>query len=234
MEEDLRRAPRKSTIAKLLAALVACTALPTSANTLATNLGPGNTFSNDGIIIENFFINGEVTGFATSFLPATTATLRDVVLPLSTDLGGSLTVGIASDADGQPGSVLTLLTQNGSISSATALVTFTCAYCPVLQAATRYWIVAVPTTGYTDATWHFSPSALGNAFFSNGQGNVGVVIGPWSTAGQTFPTPAFEVDGVPVAAVPALSDGGLALAGAFLAFLGAWIIRRGSKPNRSE
>jgi hypothetical protein len=112
-------AQRKSTIDKAIGLffLVTCTALPANAVVVGSNLGQGNTFSTNGILIENFHTNGEVTGFAASFVPSVTATLRDVVLPLSTDVGGSLTVGITSDAGGQPGTVLTLLTQNGSVPS---------------------------------------------------------------------------------------------------------------------
>jgi len=216
--------------------LITCVALPGNAVVVASNLGPGNAFSNNGILIENFLTNGEVTGFATSFVPSITATLQDVVLPLSTDVGGSLTVAITSDAAGQPGSVLALLTQNGTVplvfSGGAKLLTFTCGNCLLLQANTRYWISAVVTNLNTDVTWNFSPSALGGAFFSNGSGNVGAVVGPWSTAGSTFPTPAFLVDGVGPASAPALSDVALGLVAISLAVIGAWILRREGAPNR--
>src|SRR5437016_4103013 len=166
-EETFVDIRRRFTIDKVLALLVllTCSALPGRAIVVATNLGPGDTFSSNGILIENFFINGEVTGFAVAFVPGISATLQDVALPLSTDLLGSLTVGIASDAGGQPGAVITLLAQNGSISVASALVTFSCTNCPLLQANSQYWIVAVPANPNTEATWQFSPSALGNASF---------------------------------------------------------------------
>jgi hypothetical protein len=209
---------RKSTIVRDLALVVlaSCTALPANAVVVATNLGPGNTFSNNSILIENFLIRGEVTGFAASFVANVTATLRDVDLPLSSDVGGSLTVGIASDAGGQPGTVITLLTQNGSIPGTPRLVAFTCSNCPQLQANTTYWIAAVTTNLNTESFWYFSPNALGNASFSNAFANVGAVIGPWFTAGSTFPTPAFLVDGdipVPPSGVPAPPSIVLALLG---------------------
>jgi len=220
-----------------LLVLFASTAPPGNAITVATDLGPGNTFQNNNAeLIENHSIRGEVTGFAASFLPAVTATLLDVKLPLFAVFGNTLTVGIASDASGQPGSVITYLTQNGGIvtyPSGPTLVTFNCASnCSLLQAGTTYWIVAVASDSLTDAYWYFSPSAVGNGFFSNGSGNLGVVSGPWSTAGSTFPTPGFLVDGTVALQAPALSESAMVLVAALLAFLGAWTIPRESRTNR--
>lgn len=110
-------------------------------------------------------------------------------------------------------------------------MTFTCDGCLLLEANTRYWIAAVTTNLNTDVTWNFSPSTLGGAFFSNGFGNVGAVVGPWSTAGSSFPTPALLVDGDIPAPAPALSDGALVLVAAGLALIGALIVRRARPPN---
>ena len=224
---------RKSAVNRTLGLgfLVICAALPSQAVVVASNLGTGSAFSSNGVLIENFHINGEVTGFAASFVPSVTATLQDIRLPLATEISGSqLTVAITSDAGGQPGAVLTLLTQNGvvpSIFSGAQLVSFSCHSCLMLQANTRYWIASVTTNLNTDVTWYFSPSALGNAVFSNGMGNVGAIVGPWSTAGSNFPTPAFVVDGATPVSAPALSNGALGLMAAGLALLGALSVRRG-------
>jgi len=207
-----------STIGQALALVVlaSCTA---RANliTVATNLGPGDTFQGNSIMIENYLIPGEVTGFAAAFVPNTTATLLDVFLPLSAQFGGSLTAAVLSDAGGLPGSIIASLTQDGSIPENPGLVEFTCSDCPQLQANSTYWIAAVTANLDTNVFWNFSPTALGNASFSNNFANVGVVNGPWYTAGSTFPTPGFVVEADSSAPEPSsiimalLGFGGLAL-----------------------
>jgi hypothetical protein len=122
----------------------------------------------------------------------------------------------------------TLLTQNGTIVGNTALVSFGCSQCPLLQSNTQYWVVAVPTSLNNEVIWYFVTSALGNAYFSNDLSNVGAVDDMWSSAGQSFPTPAFLVDGAASAPAPApaLSELALVLLVVLLTLFGARSLQR--------
>jgi hypothetical protein len=200
-EEYYVRTPRKCSIGcgLILLALTVCCAVPASANTMvvAANLGPGPYTEGSYLVQGNPKPGANVAeSYAVSFTPKVSTTLEDVKLPLSALSGPpSLTVGIASDDSGRPGSVLATLTQDGTIPSspASALVSFTCTTCPVLEAGTPYWVVTGAPSGDTFLAWSLSTSELGSFDFSQ----TANVTGPWSQGGATYNTPAFQVDGVP-------------------------------------
>jgi hypothetical protein len=161
---------------------------------LATNLGSGGTYSSGEYLLQGNPLPSEnvAQSFAVSFVPGVSALIQDVVLPLSSLLGPpAIIVGIASDNSGLPGGILTMLTQNGTISSSTTLVSFTCSgACPLLSAGTRYWIVTSPQSGSTFVEWHVSSNENGNYAFNNN----GSINGPWSLS--SLATPGIQVDGL--------------------------------------
>jgi hypothetical protein len=183
-EEYYVRTPRKCSIGcgLILLALTVCCAVPASANTMvvAANLGPGPYTEGSYLVQGNPKPGANVAeSYAVSFTPKVSTTLEDVKLPLSALSGPpSLTVGIASDDSGRPGSVLATLTQDGTIPSspASALVRFTCTTCPVLEAGTPYWVVTGAPSGDTFLAWSLSTSELGSFDFSQ----TANVTGPWS------------------------------------------------------
>jgi hypothetical protein len=167
-----------------------------SAQVLATDLGPDQTYSNQLYIIQGNPVAGEnvAQSLAVPFTPDITAPLEDVLLPLFNLTGGpnSIIVDIAANASGAPGSILSDLTEINPVPSSSALVTFACdSSCPELQAGTEYWILTGAPFGNTFVAWDLSPSSQGDFDFNN----TGTVNGPWFT--DVFGTPGYEVDGTP-------------------------------------
>jgi len=192
--------------------LFVAAASPGRATVVATNLGSGGAYGSGQYILQGNPIPGEnvAQSFAVSFTPTVSATLREIVLPLEDPFGSafSIDVGVATDNSGAPGSIITTLTVNGTIPSATsALVSFTCSSCPTLTAGQRYWIVT-GASGSTFLFWYWASSDTGG-YDSNSNGSVN---GPWFPS--PYNTPAFQVDGdVTPAPTPAPGSLLLALAG---------------------
>jgi hypothetical protein len=177
-------------------ALIICAGEQAKAYTVvvASNLGAGGTYGSGEYIIQGNPVPGMnvAESYAVSFVASSSAVLQDVKLPLAAVLGPpSIIVGIAPDNSGQPGSILAMLTQNGTISSSGAtLVSFTNSAGPLLEAGTRYWVVTGAPDGNTFVYWYLSNTETGNYDFTSS----GSVNGPWSPG--VYPTPAFQVDGL--------------------------------------
>ena len=181
------------------------------ADTIFTNLGPGDSYQTN----HQWNVgtgSGENQAVAFSFVPTETATLTDVSLGLYQISGTSPTnVYIESNLSGEPGSILDTLTQVGSVTPTSSLVDFTCSSCSQLQAGTTYWIVGQQSDSSSLAGWNLSNSDIGTWYYNF----AGSATGPWTATDN--PISAFEVDGTSPVPEPStvvlLGTGILGLAG---------------------
>lgn len=164
---------------------------------LYTTLGPNGQFSTQGA----FGVSGSNYGnsvIAQQFSTPGVAALSNVQLALSNYQGETnapvtlyLETATSGPHGGEPETIITELTQVGSITSSPALVTFTCSANCQLQANTTYWIVAVQTNPNSDQEWW---GAYQNMFGYAAFNTLGSPTGPWT---QTYgPVAAYQVNGV--------------------------------------
>ncbi|WP_433963636.1 choice-of-anchor R domain-containing protein [Tunturiibacter gelidiferens] len=184
----------------MLGLVVIClaSASPSKADTIFTNLGPGQSFNpNGGWVIGDCCSEGPGQVFAFPFIPTQTATFTDATLALQRISGPSpLNVEIQTSSGGMPDAILDTLTQTMDLSPIPSLVDFTCSTCGVLNAGTLYFLVAQQTNPLNVASWGFSNSQIDTAFFNEN----GSATGPWTP--NTGPISAYELHGVAIAPEP--------------------------------
>lgn len=148
-----------------------------------STLGPSNEYdSSSGYFVDgsNFFNQVMANPFSLSV----STTLADAVLALGNFAGGNnpVNVYIETDSGGLPGTIITQLTQVGTILPFTngnggGLVTFTCSSNCALTAGTPYWLVAQETDSGTEQVWDFAyQDQQANIAFNQ----VGSATGPWN------------------------------------------------------
>lgn len=142
-----------------------------------SNLGPGDSFSSSGRIVQGPAVGtiGDVNQASTFTVGPTDAFLTSVSLGINANdppnTGtGPVEVGIAADAGGTPGAILRTLSANVGVSGE-QLLTVADDGSLLLSAGTTYWVVMDGEAGF-DGSWRF-----------NTTGDIGL------TAGQTEPNP---------------------------------------------
>jgi len=174
-------------------AAIALYAVPLRADTIHSNLGPGDSFD-------------PTSGWNVTTLASLTGVDQDIAMPFTVigtnhtftsaelamlHLGGTLSLDIllSADAGGVPGAVIETL--NVTVAGSPALVTATSVLNPTLVAGTTYWIATV-AGGDHSSEWMFAGSQGGN----NPTGTVGFSYdggASWSTL--TGEGAAFRVNG---------------------------------------
>jgi len=167
------------------------------ADTVYTTFGPGNSFLNGGLWVIGGPLQQEI---AASFVPSHDFTLQSIDFAGALLLGpdSHVTVDLAAGpvAPGAPIESFSVT----SLSASPAVVTVDSISHPRLNAAVTYWVVlSAPDPTNTLAGWN-----------QNDQGVVDLSSrqdgGPWSDLGTEVPTPAFDVIGTPITAVPEPSN----------------------------
>lgn len=183
-----------------------------------SNLGPGETYSQDGgtSILGSDSVFGSVFR-AVPFTPSQTLDLSQILLPLTANgTTDSATVELVGDEGGLPGTtVLASWTVDGlppffSASTITPSQTLTSAPGVLLSAGSQYWIVVGPGTSQTSDTWNLQSGE--NGFSCGGSSGLANKAG---TGWQVSGCPAYEVTGVQVTPTPEPSS--LTMLGAALA-----------------
>ncbi len=183
---------KKSYFGAAMIAAIMFSASPARAISLYSTLGPSGEFDTaNGYFVDgsNFF--NQV--LASPFSVSTTATLTDALLGLGNFAGNNnpVTLYVESNAGGVPGSILTTLTQVGTIPpfQTNSLTMFTSGGF-TLTAGTMYWLVAQETDPGTEQAWNFAFNDTSNNDAFN---QLGSATGPWS---QFFGTDvAFQING---------------------------------------
>jgi hypothetical protein len=180
-------------------AAVLLAAAPSHADTLFTNFGPGQTYSNNNSYwsVGNAG-NGAVQVVAFPFVPTETATVTGADLALYQALAPFTPVNlyIESDSSGMPGGILDTLTQVGTFNATASVVNFTCSTCSSLDAGTTYWIVGQQSDSAADSGWFYSLTDTGAWYYDES----GSATGPWTVATEGNEFSAFDVTGDPLVA----------------------------------
>lgn len=183
---------KKSYFGAAMIVAIMFSASPARAISLYSTLGPSGEFDTaNGYFVDgsNFF--NQV--LASPFSVSTTANLTDALLGLGNFAGNNnpVTLYVESNAGGVPGSILTTLTQVGTIPpfQTNSLTMFTSGGF-TLTAGTMYWLVAQETDPGTEQAWNFAFNDTSNNDAFN---QLGSATGPWS---QFFGTDvAFQING---------------------------------------
>ena len=147
-------------------AAIALYAVPLRADTIHSNLGPGDSFD-------------PTSGWNVTTLASLTGVDQDIAMPFTVigtnhtftsaelamlHLGGTLSLDIllSADAGGVPGAVIETL--NVTVAGSPALVTATSVLNPTLVAGTTYWIATI-AGGDHSSEWMFAGSPGGDHIF---------------------------------------------------------------------
>lgn len=179
------------------------------ADVIYSNFGPSQTYEGNSWWIVGTVSSTQTEVDAFSFTPTTTATVTGADLALAGSNGshGSiatgvspLTVYIASNSGGAPGTILDTLTESGSYSSypTTSVVNFTCSgLCTTLDAGTQYWIVGEQTDPADATYWLNSFADTAGWYYDVSDSDAG----PWTLATAAGNDSAFDVTGTPASSV---------------------------------
>jgi hypothetical protein len=172
----------------LCASLLICVRpCESSAQTVFSNFGPGNTFNVGNANPVGFdFFTGDVDAQANSFVPLFGATLNSLTIALSSFNGTNsspLTVSLAANAGTGPGSVFESWTiASGllpSFGSPFVPLSFTSTLHSTLIAGTPYW-VTVSGGGFDPSAWNLTVLADANPTATSVNGGAS-----WNRLGAT-------------------------------------------------
>lgn len=195
-----------------IAAVFTFVPAPSHAATIYSDLAASSPFFGAGAILT------QPGGWpAASFTPSQTYTFTELQVAISDNGSTSpnldLTITLASDNSGAPGTALETYQVTPPLSVSGALITETCSSsCPTLTSGVQYWVELSTLTTVGGYEW-----------YDNNQSVDGISLSSSDGAGWGFnsglATPAFDVQG----AVPEPATVGTL--GAALGFL-AWLSRR--------
>jgi hypothetical protein len=199
---------RKTVYVTLLSSLMA--AAPLRADTLYTDLGPGDSWNSFSAYVGGAFLG-------TTFTVTTSGFLENILLPVESnaDFANIDSVGLYEDSSGQPGTLLeswaALLPAEGSVPPLTDLTSLEN---PLLSAGTQYWLVIdAPLSG---VIWDLN--------------DQGVNGGAWSGTSLDGMSQMFSADATPAVQLTSMPEPSNAVScGA--AFLGVILfrLRRGAR-----
>jgi hypothetical protein len=174
------------------------------ADTIFSNFGPGDPFSN-APSADIGGMPGQVQTLAAPFIADETAVLSDIELPLFklSSNPPPFSVYIASSlSNGEPGALLEQLTQTSAAGLTSSLIEFTCSTCPQLDEGTTYFVIAVPSTGGDplDVTDWNKIANNPTPFYFNESGTASA---PWLLTGRA--RSPFRYMAAPLPAVPYLN-----------------------------
>jgi PEP-CTERM motif len=184
---------RKLTLLTVVAALTLLFCATAGAtDVLYTTLGPNGEYdTGSGYFVDGSNYFNQVLAFP--FMPSQSENMVDAVLALGNYAGSNAPVSLflASDNAGSPGSILATLSQQGTIPPFPGgLVQFNCSSCGTVNAGTTYWVIAQETDPGTEQAWMFSyQDQQGPGAFNQ----LGSNSGPWNLFDST--NVGFRVDG---------------------------------------
>jgi hypothetical protein len=178
-------------------------ALPAAvrADVIYSDFGAGQTYNTT---VGNVIGGVGQSNFAQAdpFTPSTTATLGSITVAMGNVSGGnSVTLTLANDAGGKPGSAIETfnVTVPASFSGGSSLITVDSTTNPVLQAGTQYWLVASGAASNRNA-WnlglvndigtHGTSTNGGSSFFVGTGAHGAFQINSGTSQGEGVPEPA--------------------------------------------
>jgi hypothetical protein len=192
----------KALYVTLLSSLMA--GVPLCADTLYTDLGPGDTWNSFSAYVGDAF-------FGTTFTASATGFLENILLPVESnvDFANIDSVGLYEDSSGEPGTLLesweALLPAEGGVPPLTDLTSLEN---PLLTAGTQYWLVIdAPSSG---VVWDLN--------------NQGVNGGAWSGTSLHGMSQIFSGDATPAIQLTSMPEPSSAVF-CGLAFLGLIVFR---------
>jgi hypothetical protein len=126
---------------------------------------------------------------AVSFDPSATGNVGSIELPLvwSGEGDGALTIDLANDATGAPGSVMESYSYDITTSTFPLIVTLPSLLQPSLSSGTTYWLEVLPADTNTFAGWEFDNENQAGVDLAD------VTPGAWTANSSVF-TPSFQIN----------------------------------------
>ncbi len=179
-------------VAVLMGAMI-CSVSASAGSVLYTTLGPGGAYdTSGGLFVDGANFNNEVIG--NQFTLSAGGFVSDAMLALAFVQGNNspVSVYIETNNGGVPGSIITQLTQVGTISPAGGLVTFTCSGAACGLAPGQYWIVAQQPDPNAQHGWYYSYNDQPGEPGYIAANLIGSPTGPWGQ--YDFAEEAFQLD----------------------------------------